>query len=376
MFVYLGSDTNDALGASNGRGIYCVAVDPGGRALTTPRLCFEGHNVSWLCLHPSLPVLYAAHEVPAAQAIPGRVSSFSIDPASGELTLLNSVSSHGARPVHLSLDARARFAFVANYTDGVVAVFPLDAAGKLQDAVAHQVSAEPPGSSQPSTAPPGSFARSGHDRSHPHMVQMDPSNRWLLHTDLGQDRIYIHSFDTQTGALRQSDVCPFVSLPDGDGPRHIAFHPNGRWLYSLQEEASTIVLFDFDAGAPSLTARQTVSSLPPRFAGTSFASGIALAQNSRHLYAANRLHNSVAVFVVAGDGTLSLRELMPTQGDYPNHFVVDPHGTLMLVCNQRSDNATVFRFDPATGVPAFTGEFIPVGSPSCAVFVDPTSLKR
>ncbi len=112
------------------------------------------------------------------------------------------------------------------------------------------------GSIHATTVPIGSFARSGHDRSHAHMIQIDPTNGCVLYTDLGQDRIYVYSFDGHSGRLTASTACPFVLLPDGDGPRHFAFHPNGHWMYSLQEEASTVVLFDFAPKTAELTARR------------------------------------------------------------------------------------------------------------------------
>ena len=137
------------------------------------------------------------------------------------------------------------------------------------------------GSQKATTAPPGSFAISGHDRPHAHMIGADPGNRFVLQTDLGQDRLYVYSFDQPTGKLTPA-ATPFASLPSGDGPRHFAFHPNGRWLYSIQEEASTVVFFHFDPATGSMAAQQTLSSLPGGFTGTSFASGIRVSSRRSH----------------------------------------------------------------------------------------------
>ena len=133
------------------------------------------------------------------------------------------------------------------------------------------------GPTRAASAPPGSFAISGHDRTHAHMIEADPSGRFVLHVDLGLDKIYVWKFDAQRGALTPAEPAA-VSLPPGDGPRHFAFHPDGRWLYSIQEEGSTIVLFDYDAATRRLAARQTISTLPPGFAGSNFCSEIRVSE--------------------------------------------------------------------------------------------------
>jgi 6-phosphogluconolactonase len=161
-----------------------------------------------------------------------------------------------------------------------------------------------------------------------------------------------------------------VSLPAGDGPRHFAFHPNGSWLYSLQEEASTIVLFDYDATKGRLAARQTLSSLPPGFAGSSFASGILVSANGRFVYAANRLHDSIAYFAVGPMGALKYAGEEWTHGDYPRSISFDPTGRFLYACNQRSDVVTAFRVEQETGGLAFTGQYTAVGNPSMIAFLD------
>ena len=201
------------------------------------------------------------------------------------------------------------------------------------------------------------------------MIQADPSGRFVLHVDLGLDRIYVWKFDEARGLLAPNDP-PFVSLPPGDGPRHVAFHPNGRWCYSIQEEGSTVVLFDYDGTAGRLTARQTVSSLPPGYAGSNFTSEILVSADGRFVYAGNRLHDSIAVFAVGDRGELTLVADEWTRGNYPRSFAFDPAGRFLYCCNQRADHVTVFRVDRETGRLAFTGHFTPVGNPSHVVFLD------
>ncbi|HPK72623.1 MAG TPA: lactonase family protein, partial [Vicinamibacterales bacterium] len=209
----------------------------------------------------------------------------------------------------------------------------------------------------------------GHDRAHAHMVQADPSGRFVLHADLGLDRIFVWKLDERTGVLAPADTRE-MALPPGDGPRHFAFHPSGRWLYSIQEEGSTIALFDYDGATGGLAPRQTVSSLPPGFAGSSYGSGILVSADGRFVYAGNRLHDSISVFAVGRAGELTFAGSEWTRGDYPRSFAFDPAGRFLCCCNQRADNVTVFRVDSSTGALAFTGQYVPVGSPSGIVFVD------
>ena len=150
-------------------------------------------------------------------------------------------ASGGAGPTFVSVHPSGRFLLVANYFGGSVAVLPILPDGRLGAATDIKNDAGKIGPTRATNAPPGSFAFSGHDRTHAHMIQADPSGRFVLHVDLGLDKIFVWKFDEQKGVLTPNDP-PAVSLPPGDGPRHFHFHPNGRWLYSIQEEGSTIVL--------------------------------------------------------------------------------------------------------------------------------------
>jgi 6-phosphogluconolactonase (cycloisomerase 2 family) len=159
-------------------------------------------------------------------------------------------------------------------------------------------------------------------------------------------------------------------LPPGDGPRHFHFHPSGKWLYSIQEEASTIVLFDYNAETGRLVSRQTISTLPPGFAGSNFCSEILVAGDGRFVYAGNRLHDSIGIFSVGSDGTLTYVGEEWTRGNYPRSFNFDPTSKFLYCCNQRADNITAFRVDRESGSLNFTGHYAPVGNPSAIVFLD------
>lgn len=368
ILAYVGTDTVPVDGPANGKGIYLYEVDTATGELKLLKLAAETVSPSWLSLHPSGNYLYAVNEVSAYEGNSGSVSAFSIRKDTGELRYLNTVNSRGAGPAHMSIDAAGRFAFVANYFGGTIAVFPIQQDGSLAEACFVHQDQGALGPSRALSAPPGSFAFSGHDAPHAHMIQADPLNRFVLQTDLGQDRIYVYTLDHETGQLTPAAI-PFVSLPAGDGPRHFVFNPNGRWFYSIQEEASTLAFFHYDPETGSLTHQQTISALPAGFAGTNFCSEVMISPNGRFLYAANRLHDSIGSFAIADDGKLSHVDDTPTQGDYPDHMAMEPSGQFLYVCNQRSDQITSFRVDGLTGRLTFTGRYQPLGTPMCIVFL-------
>ncbi len=354
----------------NGRGIHLFQVDRTTGGLT-PRGVYEsGTSPSCLALNADGTRLYSANETDrVGESKEGTVSAFAIDRSDGRLRLLNTVPSGGAGPTYVSVHPSGRFLLVANYFGGSVAVLPILADGGLGAATDVKVDEGTIGPRKATNAPPGSFAFSGHDRTHAHMIEADPSGRFVLHVDLGLDRIFVWKFDDRKGTLTPNDPSG-VSLPPGDGPRHFFFHPNGRWLYSIQEEASTIVLFDYDARTGLLAARQTLSTLPPGFAGSNFCSEILVSPDGRFLYAGNRLHDSIAIFSIANDGHLTYVGEEWTRGNYPRSFNFDPSGRFLYCCNQRADNVTVFRVDRDKGALTFTNHYTPVGNPSIIVFLD------
>ena len=201
------------------------------------------------------------------------------------------------------------------------------------------------------------------------MIQADPSGRFVLHVDLGLDQIFVWKFDERTGTLTPNES-PSVSLPAGDGPRHFHFHPSGRWFYSIQEEGSTIVLFDYDARDGAVDRTANGLDLAAGFAGSNFCSEILVSADGRFVYAGNRLHDSIGIFSVGSNGDLAFVGEEWTRGDYPRSFNFDPTGQFLYCCNQRGDNIAVFRVNRKTGGLSFTGHYVPVGNPSSIVFLD------
>lgn len=375
VWVYIGTYTG-APGAfgRNGMGIYLGALNifsgrleilrlvapalPG--SATTPGTA----SPSTLAIDPTGKYLYAGNEF----GPPGAVSAYAINRLTGDLTLLNVQPARGA-PAHVGVDRRGNYLLAAEYSGSTFEVFPIRADGSLGPAIQSITNAGNVGPTQAASAPPGSFAISGHDAPHPHMMDTDPSNRWVLGIDLGQDRIYVWEVAPGGNPPLIPAAVPFVTTPPGDGPRHFAFHPNGVWLYTIQEEGNTIILWRFDPGTGGLTRLQQVSTLPPDFAGTDFTSEIRVSADGRFVYGANRTHDTIVTFSIGGGGLLTRVGETPTLGDYPRTFTIDPLGWFALVANQRGDNVTSFRINWWNGELSFTGAYTGVGSPSAIVFL-------
>ncbi|HTN76691.1 MAG TPA: lactonase family protein, partial [Pirellulaceae bacterium] len=379
LFAYVGTfssplrdvlPTQVDLPPGNGRGIHIFQVNRATGALTAAGVHELGTSPSSLILNAAGTRLYSANETDhVGDKKEGTVSSFAIQRADGKLTLLNTVRSGGAGPTYVSIHPSGRFLLVANYFGGSVAVLPILPDGRLGEATDVKNDAGEVGPAKATNAPPGSFAFSGHDRTHAHMIQADPSGRFVLHVDLGLDKIFVWKFDAKAGVLTPNEP-HFVTLPPGDGPRHFHFDPSGRWFYSIQEEGSTIVLFDYDAAKGQLTARQTISTLPPKFAGSNFCSEILVSADGKFVYAGNRLHDSIGIFAVGKTGELTYIGEEWTRGNYPRSFNFDPTSQFLYCCNQRGDNIAAFHVNRQTGDLKFTGHYTPVGNPSCIVFLD------
>jgi len=380
-WLYIGTYTGvPGPGGGNGAGIYLCALNLFTGELTVVRLVAPAlpamgvtpstASPSTIALDPTGTHLYAGNEY----GPPGAVSAYSIDRLTGDLTLLNVQPSLGA-PAHVSIDHQGKYLFSAEYSGSCFEVFPILSNGSLGPAVFQMQtigSVDTSFRTKPATsAPPGSFAFSAHEgpNGHPHQMESDPSNQWIVGTDVGQDRIYVWKLTPGGNPPLTPAAIPFVNTPPGDGPRHFAFHPNGVWMYSIQEEASTIMFWNFDRATGALSAQQIIPSVPPGFTGTDFASEIRVSPTGTFVYGANRLSDTISVFKIGHDGSLTQRSHVSTLGDYPRIFAIDPTGRFMAVGNQRADNVTTFKVNQGNGSLDFTGNYTPLGSPSGMVFL-------
>jgi len=336
------------------KGIYAYRFNTSSGELKPAGLAVETGNPSFLAVDASGQFLYAVNEVGGK----GMVSAFSIDRAAARLTLIDQVSSKGGGPCHLALDSTGRWLAVANYETGSVAVLPVGAGGRLGEATAFD---QHHGSG---------VNRARQAGPHAHEAVFSPDNRYLLVTDLGLDQILVYRFDAAKGTIAPNDP-PFGVVAPGSGPRHLVFHPNGKVVYVLNEMASTVTAFRYDAARGALQDFQTLSALPAHFTQASTAAEIAINAAGSAVYASNRGHDSIALFHIGSEpDTLAAPEHTPTLGKTPRHFTLDPDGKFLLVSNQDSGTIAVFQVHPRTGELTLT-KHKPVEQPNpvCLVFV-------
>jgi 6-phosphogluconolactonase len=338
-------------------GIYGYRFDPAGGELHTVGLAARTKNPSFLAAHPEGRFLYAVNEVDSFEGQPtGAVSAFSIERASGALTLLQQVSSLGGGPAHVSLDRTSRFLMVANYGGGNVGVFPLGPDGRLGRHTAFM---------QSRGSGPDPKRQAG---PHAHSIQVTTDNRLALVADLGADRLLVYDFDERTGMLTADSLKTRAAAP-GAGPRHIAVAPSGRFVYVVNEMTSSVTTFAYDAARGTLKERQTVPTLRADFTGANTAAGIILDSRGRSLYVSNRGDDSIVLFAVdEKSGEPRFVERVPCGGKAPRHIALDPTGTWLFSANQRSDRITLFRVDPENGRLTAASQTIGVVSPVCVTF--------
>lgn len=353
FLVYVGSYTG-----ARSKGIYAWRFDAATGVATPLGLAAQAVNPSFLAVHPSNRYLYATSEVGSRGGQPGGgVEAFAIDAASGKLTPLNQVSSRGAGPAFVAVDRTGSDVLVANYSGGSIAVCPIKEDGRLGEATAfvqHEGS---------------SINRLRQREPHAHSINVSPDNRFAIAADLGLDKLLIYRFDAAKGTLAPNDP-PFAAVKPGSGPRHFTFHPSGRFAYAINELASTVTAFSYDAARGALSELQTVSTLPGGFLGDSTTAEVQVDAAGRFLYGSNRGHDSIAVFGIdAATGTLTPVEYVSTRGRTPRNFRIDPTGAYLFAANQDSGNVAIFRIDARTGRLTATGKALEVGSPVCVKFV-------
>jgi 6-phosphogluconolactonase len=318
----------------------------------------RGVNPSFLTIDRAGTHLYAVNETPQFGGKPGgAVSSFGINPANGDLKFLNQQPTLGADPCHLVVDKTGKFLLVANYTGGSVATLPVRTDGSLgppSDLAQHKGSSVNP---------------KRQEGPHAHCVAFDRDGRFLLVADLGLDKIMLYRLEATSGKLIANDP-PWIATKPGAGPRHIAFSPSGDFVYVINELDSTIVACAYDRTHGTPKPFQTVSTLPPGYAGANTCAEIEVSPSGKFLYGSNRGHNSVVGFAVdASNGSLKYVGHQSTRGRTPRSFAIEPAGDFLLVANQDTDNIVVLRLNPDDGQLSPTGRLIEVPNPVCLKFL-------
>jgi 6-phosphogluconolactonase len=284
------------------------------------------------------------------------VTAFAVDPDTGGITLLNRQSSCGVSPPYVSVHPSGRYAFAANYASGHVCALPIHDDGTLGEATSVILHA---GSGPVPNRQAG---------PHAHFITPDPTGRYVLACDLGIDKVMVYRFDPDDGKLAPNDP-PFAALPPGSGPRHLAFHPGGGFVYVINEIASTLSAFAYDGAQGAMQLLQTISTLPEGFGESNSCAQIVAHPNGRFVYGSNRGHDSIASFAVdETTGRLTPIGHEPTRGKTPRNFNLDPSGAFLYAANQESDTIVVFRVDADTGRLTPTGDVIENPNPVCVIF--------
>jgi 6-phosphogluconolactonase len=360
--VYIGTDTIN----SPAKGIYLARFNPKTGQLSNPTLIVETVRPSFLAsAHVGKrQILYAANEGQDEKT--SGISSFLIDPAAGSLTPLNKVSAGGSGPCYVSVNATGSAAFCADYAGSAVASFQVKPDGTLTEPVSRLDFRQPLyGHHGPNSA--------RQDASHPHSATLSPDSRFLVVNDLGNDNIVTFHIDPDTARLGPPQLNP-MRVP-GSGPRHIAFHPNGRWAYGINELSSTIQHYLWNAThAASPVALLTeadaaVSTLDPNFRGPNTAAEIALSPEGDFILCSNRGENSLVVFHVDPvSGAPTFVQRVSCGGKTPRQFTLDPTGRWLLCGNQDSSTITVFSRNEATGHLTGPLQTLPVEMPQLILF--------
>jgi 6-phosphogluconolactonase len=351
FWVFVGTYTD-----GKSKGIYRMVLDTASGKLSEPSLAAQVDSPSFLAIHPTHKYLFTVNETSGTDKT-GAVTSFALDPKSGELTKLNQQSTVGDGPCHLVVDATGKNVLVANYGGGSVAVLPIGPDGKLapaSDFIQH-------------TGKVFDLKRQG--KPHAHSINLDRRNRFAVVADLGLDRVFVYKFDPVHGKLAPNEP-PAVKVKDRSGPRHFAFHPDGRHAYVINEINCTVTAFEFNADRGTLTEIQTVPTMPIAVEPRHSTAEVVVHPSGKFLYGSNRGHDSLVVFTIdPGTGRLKFVEHEPTGGRTPRNFAVDPTGAYVLAENMSSDTIVVLRVNPETGALDPTGQVVTVPSPSCVRFV-------
>lgn len=306
----------------------------------------------FIAISPNQRFLYSIHAQQFGGKEPEQVAAYEIVDRTGQLKLLNRQSALGSAACYLDVDATGKTVLVANYATGSVASLPVQEDGSLGKAVSF---CQHVGSSVNPERQQG---------PHAHSFVISPDNRFAFAADLGLDQVLGYRLAAATAKLTPNQP-PFVKTPAGAGPRHLTFHPNGKYVYVINELSNSITLFDYAAESGVLVQRQTVPTLPPDFDGKSYCADVKVTPNGRFLYGTNRGHDSLAAYRVGADGTLTLIGLEPSLGKCPQNLAITPDGQLLLCANMPGNNVAVFRIDSSSGKLTSVGPPVSMPSPSC-----------
>lgn len=342
---------------TEGGGIRALRVDACAGRLANIGPVADVPKPRWLLTHPTLPVVYAADDGGAQE---GRVIAYAVDRASGALGRIDEVGAGGAGTTYLGLDADAKRLLAANFGAGSVSSISVNADGSLGTRVS-------------TLKDTGSGPHRRQAGAHAHQATVDPSGRYALVADMGADRVFVYGFDRATGALSADDAAnmrAFATAP-GSGPRRAVFGADGRFVYVLAELSAEVLTLRWDAASGRLTQVQSLATSSAGFQGAKSTSEIAVSRDGRFVYVADRGEGALVVYRVDPKaGTLTWLQRLPSGGQAPWAFAIDPSGRWMLVANYRSNQVNLFHIDPGTGRLADTAQSLEAPGPLSATFVN------
>ncbi len=328
-------------------GIYVYEFNTQNADFKQISICKGIKNPSFFSVAPNQKYVYSVGEIEKN----GVINSFRFDKKTGQLVLLNTVSSEGSNPCYVNVDKTGKYVLVGNYSSGNLSVSKILGDGKLSSSIQK-------------------IQHTGHgtnvsrqEQAHVHSVNISPNNQDVFVADLGIDKIMNYKLDSKTGLLSPSKT-PFNKIDDGAGPRHFEFHPKGKFAYLLQELTGMVTAFDYSDG--QLRPKQTISALPKDFKGDFSCADIHASPDGLFLYASVRGHNTLAIYKINQEnGLLTYLDNQSVIGKNPRNFMIDPTGNFVLVANQETDNITIFKRDKTTGLLTSTGKEISVPTPVC-----------
>ncbi|MGI8634488.1 MAG: lactonase family protein [Segetibacter sp.] len=306
---------------------------------------------SFVVIAPDEKHVYAVNETGGKN--PGMVSSYAFDKSTGKLSFINRQPTGGDAPCHLAISKDNKWVTVANYSGGSLAAFAVNKDGSLNpynQLIQHE----------------GNSVNKGRqEKPHVHETVFSPGEDYLFTPDLGTDKVVTYKFNSASQKPLSPAATPFATVQAGNGPRHISFHPNGKFAYVIEELSGTVGVYSYNNG--KLSFLQSIATHPADFTGKPGSAEVALSPDGKFLYASNRgEENNLAIFSVnSSTGKLQLKGYQSTLGKAPRHFVIDPSGTYLLAANQDSDNIVIFRRNKQTGMLQETGNQIKASMPVC-----------
>src|SRR5207237_964540 len=337
-------------------GIHAYELSTKDGRLKPLRRTVGAENPFFLALSPDRKYLYSTHAKQFGGKENEQVAAYEVVGRTGELKLLNRQSAEGTAACYVDVDKTGKAVLVANYSSGSVAALPIKADGSLGEPasfIRHQGSSVNPARQK---------------EPHAHCIVVSPDNKYAFAADLGTDQILCYKLDP-TAAKLTPNKPPFARSPAGAGPRHLTFHPNGKRVYTINELLNSVTVFDYDADAGALSAKQTISTLPDDFKGTSYCADVKVTPDGRYLYGTNRGHDSIAAYKIGEDGRLSLIAITPSLGKGPQNLAITPDGQWLLCANMAGNNVAVFRIDPKSGRLMSAGDPVKQPSPSCIMLL-------